>query len=56
MEECRLKDLRVPFCSERFSSVNAKQLAQPDFQSDPSRCESGHGCHSNAERGVWSAE
>jgi hypothetical protein len=25
--------------------VNAKQLAQPDFQSDPSRCKSGHGCH-----------
>jgi len=25
-------------------SVNAKQLAQPDFQSDPSRCKSGHGC------------
>src|SRR5438876_9737894 len=31
---------------EVFStSVNAKQLAQPDFQSDPSRCKSGHGCH-----------
>src|ERR1051325_1481236 len=27
------------------ASVNAKQLAQPDFQSDPSRCKSGHGCH-----------
>ena len=26
-------------------SVNAKQLEQPDFQSDPSRCKSGHGCH-----------
>jgi len=28
-----------------YLSVNAKQLEQPDFQSDPSRCESGHGCH-----------
>ena len=28
-----------------FASVNAKQLDQPGFQPDPSRCESGHGCH-----------
>ena len=27
-------------------SVNAKQLEQPALQADPSRCESGHGCHS----------
>ena len=26
-------------------SVNAKQLEQPDFQSDPSRCKSAHGYH-----------
>ena len=32
-------------CGNHFLSVNAKQLAQPDFQSDPSRCKSGHGCH-----------
>lgn len=38
-----------------LSSVNAKQLAQPDFQSAPSRCKSGHGCHSNAECGVRNA-
>ena len=31
-------------CGNHFLSVNAKQLAQPDFQSDPSRCETGHGC------------
>ena len=37
---CRFQPSRL-----RFSSVNAKQLAQPGFQPDPSRCESGHGCH-----------
>jgi hypothetical protein len=33
--------LRGPF----FQSVNAKQLAQPDFQSGPNRCKSDHGCN-----------
>ena len=33
-------------CGNHFLSVNAKQLEQPGFQPDPSRCESGHGCQS----------
>ncbi len=31
-------------------SVNAKQLAHPALQADPSRCESGHGCHAHGRR------
>ena len=46
------RQLRAPETT-KLLSVNAKQLEQPDFQSDPSRCKSGHGCF---KCGVASAE